>query len=96
MGLSGSGKSTLIRCLNRLIEPTRGRMEIDGDDLLAANAGQLRDLRRRKLAMVFQHFALLPHRTVQAGFRFSDNRAARHWRRGLLFGSNCPVSPFLL
>ncbi len=64
MGLSGSGKSTLIRCLNRLIEPTSGHIEIDGEDLLAANAAQLRDLRRRKLAMVFQHFALLPHRTV--------------------------------
>lgn len=64
MGLSGSGKSTLIRCLNRLIEPTSGKVYIDGEDVLQANKHKLRELRRTKMAMVFQHFALLPHKTV--------------------------------
>ena len=64
MGLSGSGKSTLIRCLNRIIEPTHGRTLIDGVDLGTLNRSELRMLRRHKLCMVFQHFALLPHRTV--------------------------------
>ncbi|MCA0044141.1 quaternary amine ABC transporter ATP-binding protein [Celeribacter litoreus] len=64
MGLSGSGKSTLIRHLNRLIEPTSGEIWIDGEDVLAMDAKQLRDLRRFKMSMVFQKFGLLPHRTV--------------------------------
>ena len=64
MGLSGSGKSTLVRCINRLIEPTGGKVYIDGEDVTAMNAEQLRAIRRRKLAMVFQRFALLPHRSV--------------------------------
>ncbi|MBB6404322.1 glycine betaine/L-proline ABC transporter ATP-binding protein [Arthrobacter sp. AZCC_0090] len=64
MGLSGSGKSTLIRCLTRLIEPTSGRVLVDGKDVLEAGTGELRELRRRKMSMVFQHFGLLPHRTV--------------------------------
>ena len=64
MGLSGSGKSTLIRHLNRLIEPTVGQIEIDGDDVLAYDEDQLRDLRRHVMSMVFQKFALLPHKTV--------------------------------
>lgn len=64
MGLSGSGKSTLIRCLNRLIEPTAGIVSIDGVDITKGNAKQLREIRRKKIAMVFQNFALLPHRTV--------------------------------
>ena len=64
MGLSGSGKSTLIRHLNRLIEPTAGRIVVDGTDILALNDAALRDFRRRKTAMVFQRFALMPHRTV--------------------------------
>jgi len=64
MGLSGSGKSTLLRCLARLVEPTRGRIEVAGDDLLAMDRARLRDLRRRRMSMVFQNFALLPHRTV--------------------------------
>ncbi|MGH3485115.1 MAG: quaternary amine ABC transporter ATP-binding protein [Nocardioidaceae bacterium] len=64
MGLSGSGKSTLVRCLIRLIEPTSGTVEIDGDDVSAMSDGQLRELRRNHVAMVFQHFGLLPHRRV--------------------------------
>ena len=64
MGLSGSGKSTLVRCLTRLIEPTAGTVEIDGVDVTAASESQLRDLRRKQVSMVFQHFGLLPHRQV--------------------------------
>ncbi|WTN42882.1 glycine betaine/L-proline ABC transporter ATP-binding protein [Streptomyces sp. NBC_00631] len=64
MGLSGSGKSTLVRCLTRLIEPTAGRIAIDGEDVRAMDRGRLRELRRHRAAMVFQHFGLLPHRTV--------------------------------
>ena len=64
MGLSGSGKSTLVRCLTRLIEPTAGRVEIDGMDVTNASDSQLRDLRRNQVSMVFQHFGLLPHRQV--------------------------------
>ncbi|MET3661791.1 quaternary amine ABC transporter ATP-binding protein [Aquamicrobium ahrensii] len=64
MGLSGSGKSTLVRCLNRLHDPTVGSIEIDGEDVLKASDERLRELRLGKITMVFQHFALLPHRTV--------------------------------
>lgn len=64
MGLSGSGKSTLVRCLTRLIEPTAGSLAIDGEDVLAMDRARLRELRRHRAAMVFQHFGLLPHRTV--------------------------------
>uniref|UniRef100_A0AAU3GQT0 Glycine betaine/L-proline ABC transporter ATP-binding protein n=1 Tax=Streptomyces sp. NBC_01401 TaxID=2903854 RepID=A0AAU3GQT0_9ACTN len=64
MGLSGSGKSTLVRCLTRLIEPTSGSLAIDGEDVLAMDTTRLRELRRHRAAMVFQHFGLLPHRTV--------------------------------
>ena len=64
MGLSGSGKSTLVRCINRLIEPTTGKISIDGQDVLAADKDQLRRIRRTKMAMVFQHFALFSHKTV--------------------------------
>ncbi|MFD4503335.1 glycine betaine/L-proline ABC transporter ATP-binding protein [Streptomyces sp. NPDC058457] len=64
MGLSGSGKSTLVRCLTRLIEPTAGRIAIDGEDVRAMDKGRLRELRRHRAAMVFQHFGLLPHRSV--------------------------------
>ena len=64
MGLSGSGKSTLIRCLSRLIEPTQGQIFLGGDDLLAMDEEQLRQLRRGRMSMVFQHFGLFPHRKV--------------------------------
>jgi glycine betaine/proline transport system ATP-binding protein len=64
MGLSGSGKSTLIRCLTRLIEPTAGRVDIDGSHVLTLSNSQLSEQRRRDWAMVFQHFGLLPHRRV--------------------------------
>ncbi|MFD4988174.1 glycine betaine/L-proline ABC transporter ATP-binding protein [Streptomyces sp. NPDC058372] len=64
MGLSGSGKSTLVRCLTRLIEPTAGKLTMDGEDVRAMDKNRLRELRRRRAAMVFQHFGLLPHRTV--------------------------------
>jgi glycine betaine/proline transport system ATP-binding protein len=64
MGLSGSGKSTLVRTLIRLIEPTAGEVRIGDQDVMAADAGALRELRRHKVSMVFQHFGLLAHRTV--------------------------------
>jgi glycine betaine/proline transport system ATP-binding protein len=64
MGLSGSGKSTLVRCLTRLIEPTAGEIVFQGQNILQCNAKSLRDLRRHKISMVFQHFGLLPHRRV--------------------------------
>ena len=64
MGLSGSGKSTVIRMLNRLIEPTRGSVEIDGQDIAKLDNESLRRLRSQNMSMVFQHFALFPHRTV--------------------------------
>ena len=64
MGLSGSGKSTLVRCLCRLIEPTAGTVEVDGEDIMAYSDRQLREFRRAKVAMVFQHFGLFPHRRV--------------------------------
>ncbi len=65
MGLSGSGKSTLIRHLNRLIEPTAGEILVDGIDVMGLSEQELRNVRQTKMSMVFQKFALLPHRTVQ-------------------------------
>ncbi len=64
MGLSGSGKSTLVRCITRLIEPTTGEVLIDGENVLTAGEEQLRDIRRHKVSMVFQHFGLFPHRRI--------------------------------
>ncbi|MGM0612204.1 MAG: quaternary amine ABC transporter ATP-binding protein [Bacteroidota bacterium] len=70
MGLSGSGKSTLLRCLNRLIEPTRGTVMLGDIDVTKADNAKLRKLRREDMSMVFQHFGLLPHRTVASNVAF--------------------------
>ncbi len=70
MGLSGSGKSTLLRLINRLHEPSTGRVHIDGQDITELGSKQLRELRREKFGMVFQSFALLPHRTVMGNVEF--------------------------
>ena len=64
MGLSGSGKSTLVRLLNRLIDPTMGQILLDGKDIVQMNKEQLREVRRKKIGMVFQNFALFPHKTI--------------------------------
>ena len=64
MGLSGSGKSTMVRCLIRLIEPTAGEISIDGEDITGMSDQALTEFRRKKIAMVFQHYGLMPHRTV--------------------------------
>ena len=85
MGLSGSGKSTLVRCLTRLIEPTAGEILVDGRDLARAGRRELIELRRHKMGMVFQHFALFPHRTVVDNVAFplevrGMGRAERHER----------------
>ncbi len=87
MGLSGSGKSTLIRHINGLIRPTAGQVLYDGQDVVTMTTSQLRDFRRQKTAMVFQKFALLPHRTVLRNVTYSLNirgiaeaeERARHW-----------------
>ena len=85
MGLSGSGKSTLVRCMTRLIEPTRGELIIDEEDILKVDSDRLRELRRTKFSMVFQHFGLLPHRKVIDNIAYSleingVNKVARHNR----------------
>ena len=70
MGLSGSGKSTLLRCISRLTDTTAGKIFIDGEDLLSLNSKELIELRRSKMGMVFQSFALLPHKTVLENIAF--------------------------
>jgi glycine betaine/proline transport system ATP-binding protein len=70
MGLSGSGKSTVIRCLNRLIEPTRGKVLVDGENIMEMDQEKLRQVRRTTLSMVFQHFGLLPQRSVIGNVEF--------------------------
>ncbi|MGO1367744.1 MAG: quaternary amine ABC transporter ATP-binding protein [Senegalia sp. (in: firmicutes)] len=70
MGLSGSGKSTLIRCLNRLIEPTQGEILIDGQDIVKADKDKLREIRRKKISMVFQNFGLFPHRNILSNVEY--------------------------
>lgn len=89
MGLSGSGKSTLIRHINRLIEPTAGQVIVDGMDLLEMSQDKLRAFRRNKCSMVFQKFALLPHRTVAQNAAYgliiqgveerTAQKRAQHW-----------------
>ncbi len=89
MGLSGSGKSTLIRHINRLIEPTDGEILIDGENVLAMNDTQLREMRRKKMAMVFQKFGLLPHRRIAENVAYGleiqgvpkaeAQKRAQHW-----------------
>src|SRR3546814_9760363 len=85
MGLSGSGKSTLVRCLSRLIQPTAGEILFEGRDLLRSSEREMIQIRRHKMGMVFQHFALLPHLTVLQNVGFplevqGVGRAAREAR----------------
>ena len=70
MGLSGSGKSTLIRHFNRLIDPTQGQILVDGEDVMKLDTKGLREFRRKKMSMVFQHFGLMPHHTVLENVAF--------------------------
>jgi glycine betaine/proline transport system ATP-binding protein len=103
MGLSGSGKSTLIRHLNRLIEPTAGEILLDGEDVLSLSQEQLRLMRRERMSMVFQNFALLPHWTVldntgMAAATRGDKRAdyekdARKWLDRVGLGGNADQYP---
>ncbi len=97
MGLSGCGKSTLIRHVNRLIEPTEGSVRVAGQDVRTLDRAALQDLRRHKVSMVFQHFALFPHRTVLENVRYGldmqgvaraecDDRAQRWIDRVALTG----------
>ncbi|MEW9836561.1 quaternary amine ABC transporter ATP-binding protein [Mesorhizobium marinum] len=85
MGLSGSGKSTLVRCMSRLVEPTYGKVEFEGKDLLSISEKELIELRRHRMGMVFQNFALLPHLNVLENIAFplsiqGVDRAAREAR----------------
>ena len=85
MGLSGSGKSTLVRCINGLVQPTLGRVTVEGTSIGDATPRALRELRQRRMSMVFQTFALLPHLTVAANVEFGlmlrkDDVAARRRR----------------
>lgn len=83
MGLSGSGKSTLIRCINRIHEPTSGRVMIDGENIVEVDKERMREIRRKRMAMVFQHFALFPHKTVidNAGYGLKVQGVGEQERR---------------
>jgi len=83
MGLSGSGKSTLLRCINRLIEPTEGQIEVDGINIMELNNEELREQRKEKFGMVFQNFALFPNRTVidNAAFGLEIQKVEKGIRR---------------
>ena len=85
MGLSGSGKSTLVRCMTRLIEPTQGELRFEDEDILKVDDKRLRELRKTRFSMVFQHFGLLPHRKVIDNVSYSleingVGKAERHAR----------------
>ncbi len=86
MGLSGSGKSTLLRCVNRLQETTAGQVLVDGTDVYRLSAAELRRFRRQHFGMVFQHFALLPHRSVLEnavlGLEIQEMPRPARYRRG--------------
>lgn len=104
MGLSGSGKSTLVRHFNRLIEPTSGQILLHGKNILELSDADLREVRRKQISMVFQSFALLPHKTVVENIAFGlmvrgedkhlSERKALHWIDGRLglkgFGDKYP------
>lgn len=89
MGLSGSGKSTLVRHLNRLIDPSRGEIIVQGENVLSYGPGRLRDLRRQQISMVFQGFGLLPHKNVLDNVAYglrvrgesgaASHQRAHHW-----------------
>jgi len=83
MGLSGSGKSTLLRCINRLIEPTEGKIEVDGINIMELNNEELREQRKEKFGMVFQNFGLFPNRTVidNAAFGLEIQKVDKETRR---------------
>lgn len=83
MGLSGSGKSTLVRLFNRLIEPSRGQVFIDGDDIVQMSEEEMRETRRRKISMVFQSFALMPHLTVLENAAFGLDLAGMEKEKAL-------------
>ncbi|WP_421900237.1 quaternary amine ABC transporter ATP-binding protein [Maridesulfovibrio sp.] len=87
MGLSGSGKSTLVRCINRLIDPTGGKIFIDGEDITTLSKSKLRKVRLEKLGMVFQNFALFPHRTVlkntEYGLEIADTDSATRKQKAM-------------
>ena len=81
MGLSGSGKSTLVRLLNRLIDPTSGQVLLDGEDIVQMNKEQLREVRRKKIGMVFQNFALFPHKTILSNTEYGSRNPRCFERR---------------
>ncbi len=89
MGLSGSGKSTMVRLLNRLIEPTRGQVLIDGVDIAKMSDAELREVRRKKIAMVFQSFALMPHMSVLDNTAFGMALAGAAPQREQKRGKRC-------
>ena len=87
MGLSGSGKSTLVRCINRLIKPTSGHIYIDGEDVAHVNEKRMREIRLRKISMVFQQFGLFPHKTVvenvEYGLKVRGVEQAKRRQKGM-------------